>query len=101
MPTLCDKIQQLGKGIGSTSRYHILEALMNKPKTVSELVSAVKLSQPAVSQHLATLKACNLVKSRKQGQEVYYSLHAEHMLGILRSLTADVVHCKKLQARAS
>ncbi|MBX4198098.1 metalloregulator ArsR/SmtB family transcription factor [Candidatus Parcubacteria bacterium] len=96
MTDMCDKIQQLGKGISSPSRYKILELLMSGPKTVTELVDSIGLTQPAVSQHLATLKSCELVESIKKGQEVYYSLHAKHMLHILRSLTSDVEKCKKV-----
>ncbi|MBA3550820.1 winged helix-turn-helix transcriptional regulator [Patescibacteria group bacterium] len=90
----CEKIHQLGKGIASPSRYKILETLMSGSKTVNDLVSKVKLSQPAVSQHLATLKECGLVESNKKGQEVYYSLNAAHMLKVLKDLTSDVKKCK-------
>jgi DNA-binding transcriptional ArsR family regulator len=96
MTDMCDKIQQLGKGIASPSRYKILELLMQGPKSVTELVDSVGLTQPAISQHLATLRECELVESVKKGQEVYYSLNTKHMLHILRSLTSDVENCKKV-----
>jgi ArsR family transcriptional regulator len=97
MTDMCDKIQQLGKGIGSPSRYKILELLMDGPKTVTELVDKVDLTQPAVSQHLSTLRSCGLVDSLKKGQEVYYSLNTKQMLHILRSLTSDVEKCKQTE----
>ncbi len=96
MNDLCDKIQQLGKGISSPSRYKIIEVLMSGSTTVTELVSKVKLSQPAVSQHLSTLKACGLVESKKKGQEVFYSINAAYMLFILKHLTSDIERCKEL-----
>ncbi len=91
----CKKIQLLGKGISSPSRYTIIETLMDGSKTVSELVSKVKLSQPAVSQHLSTLKSCGLVMNAKKGQEVYYSLNAKHILEIMKVLMDDVKNCKE------
>jgi ArsR family transcriptional regulator len=91
---ICKKIQQLGKGISSPSRYTIIESLMDGPKTVTDLVHKVKLSQPAVSQHLSTLKSCGLVMNIKKGQEVYYSLNAKHMLEIMKVLMNDVEKCK-------
>ncbi len=94
MSDMCDKIQQLGKGISSPSRYKILELLMGGSKTVTELVEKVELTQPAVSQHLATLKSCGLVDFEKKGQEVYYSLNTKYMLTILKHLTSDVEKCK-------
>lgn len=95
MVSICDKIQDLGKGISSPSRYLIIEALLKGEKTVTGLVKTVKLTQPAVSQHLATLKECGLVESEKRGQEVYYSLNAKYMLDVLRSLTLDVERCSR------
>ncbi|MES2437052.1 MAG: metalloregulator ArsR/SmtB family transcription factor [Patescibacteria group bacterium] len=94
MTDFCKKIQKLGKGISSPSRYRILELLMTGPKTVSELVINIKLTQPAVSQHLATLRTCGLVESSKKGQEVYYTLDTRQMLTVLKVLTDDVQKCK-------
>ena len=94
MSAMCDKIQRMGKGIASPTRYRIVEVLMDGPKPVSEIVEKVKLTQPAVSQHLRTLKACGLVQNTKRGQEVYYSLNARYMLDLLKYLASDVQKCK-------
>lgn len=97
MSVWCTKIQKLGKGIGSATRYQILQTLMEGRKSVTDIVKEVKLSQPAVSQHLRTLKSCALVQSSKQGQEVYYALNGKYMVGLLRHLTSGVAKCKALQ----
>lgn len=90
MTDLCNEIQKFGKGIGNTSRYRIVEALFKGPKTVNELVKTVKLSQPAVSQHLRTLKESSIVVDERKGQEVFYSLNTEYVLVLLKNLTAEV-----------
>lgn len=90
MSDLCDQVEKFGKGIGSTPRYRIVEALFNGPKTVNQLVKTVKQSQPAVSQHLKTLKASNIVTDRRHGQEVVYSLNAEHVVSLLKNLINQV-----------
>jgi ArsR family transcriptional regulator len=90
MSDLCDSVEKLGKGLGNASRYYIIEALFKGPRTVTELVKVVKLSQPAVSQHLKTLKACGMVTDERKGQEVYYSLNADHMLKLLKTLSASI-----------
>lgn len=90
MSDLCDSIAKFGKGIGNATRYRIVEALFQKPKTVNELVAVVKLSQPAVSQHLKTLKECNIVVDTRNGQEVIYSLNSKYILGLLKSLSGEV-----------
>jgi DNA-binding transcriptional ArsR family regulator len=91
----CDDIEKFGKGIGNASRYAIVEALLKGSKTVSEIVAAVKQSQPAVSQHLKTLKETGLVSDERQGQTITYSLNTEHMLKLLTALSKDVQKCKK------
>lgn len=94
MAEMCDKIQRLGKGIANPVRYRLVQVLITGPLTVGELVTKVKLSQPAVSQHLRKLKACGLVLGHKNGQEVYYSLNAGYMVEILAQLTFLVSRCK-------
>ena len=95
MTDLCKEINEFGKGIGNESRYRILEALLKSRKTVGELVKIVKLSQPAVSQHLRTLKGGGLVKDERHGQEVFYSVNAEYLLSLLKNLSDQVKKKKK------
>lgn len=87
MTKFCDDIEKFGKGIGNASRYKIVEALFNGRRTVSQLVKIVKLSQPAVSQHLKTLKECGIVIDERKGQEVFYTLNVEHTLKLLKGLS--------------
>jgi ArsR family transcriptional regulator len=99
MSDLCNEIEKLGKGIGNASRYRIVEALFKEPKTVSDLVKAAKISQSAVSQHLKTLKLCNIVINERKGQEVYYRLNAEYTLKLLKSLSDSIKHHVKKGAK--
>ena len=95
MTDLCKEINEFGKGIGNESRYRILQSLLKGHKTVGELVQIVKLSQPAVSQHLKTLKGSGLVVDERRGQEVFYSVNAEYLLGLLKNLSDQVKKEKK------
>ena len=95
MTDLCNKINEFGRAMSNASRYRIIEALLKGEKTVGDLVKIVKLSQPAVSQHLKTLKSSSLVTDERRGQEVYYSVDSAYMLGLLKSLTSDVSKRKK------
>lgn len=90
MTDLCNQINQLGKGLGTASRYRIIEALFKGSKTVGELVKAVKLTQPAVSQHLKVLKASQLVTDERKGQQVYYSVNAAYMINLLRLFNKEI-----------
>ncbi len=90
MSDLCKEINKFGKGIGNAARYRIIEALLKGRKTVNELTRIVKLSQPAVSQHLKTLKACDLVIDERSGKEVFYALNTEYTLKLLHNLVKDM-----------
>lgn len=93
--SFCDEIQKLGKGIGSSARYNILESLLKGSLTVGEIVKKVKLSQPAVSQHLKTLKSCQLVSDEKRGKEVFYSVNVSHMAELLKHFTTNINKCPR------
>lgn len=90
MSDLCKEINKFGKSIGNEHRYRMLQALVKGPKTVGELVELIGLSQPAISQHLKTLKESDLVTDERHGQEVFYSLNTEHTLTLLTALVQDL-----------
>ncbi len=90
MTDLCKEINKFGKGIGNEARYRIIQSLLKGHKTVSEITRIVKLSQPAVSQHLATLKSCDLVIAERSGKEVFYAVNAEYTLKLLQNLIKDM-----------
>lgn len=94
MTDLCKEINKFGKGIGNEARYRILQALIRGRKTVNELTRIVKLSQPAVSQHLATLKECDLVIAERSGKEVFYAVNTEYTLRLLQGLVKDMNRSK-------
>ena len=95
MTDLCTKINEFGKAMSNKTRFRIVESLLKGEKTVGELVKVVKLTQPAVSQHLKTLKSSNLVTDERRGQEVYYTVDSTYILSLLSSLATDVKKRKK------
>ena len=92
-------MEKFGKGIGNAARYRIVEALLKGRKTVGELVRIVKLSQPAVSQHLKTLKSANLVVDERRGQEVFYAVNTEHILALLKSFSEQNQECRQRESK--
>ena len=56
------------------NRRVIVELLRDRERTVGELVSALDVSQPAVSKHLRVLRDAGLVESRADAQRRYYSV---------------------------
>jgi ArsR family transcriptional regulator len=99
MTSFCNDVNKFGKGIGNAARYRIVQALLGGRKTVGEITAIVKLSQPAVSQHLKILRECNIVTDERHGQEVLYTVNTAHTLDLLKHLLLDMK--KKTNTRSS
>src|SRR5512136_2862334 len=71
------------KALGDLTRLQIIYLLSTDTSGtlgVSELAARLKISQPAVSQHLKTLKGEGLVESRREGFYIYYTVNRERMV---------------------
>ena len=62
------------KGLADAKRLLIIDSLRNGERTVSDLCHDLDLPQANVSQHLAVLRERGLVRARRDGQFVYYSV---------------------------
>lgn len=70
-------------GLADASRLACLEALLDGPRSVGEVVEKTGLSQPNASSHLACLEDCGLVRSRPEGRRVIYSIADRDVLRLL------------------
>lgn len=88
---------KLFKGFGDPSRLSILELLLEKSRSVSEIVEETKLTQPNVSMHLACLLECGLVKNKKDGRSVSYQLSGEDVKEVIKTARKIIsAHSKEL-----
>ncbi len=71
------------RALGDPSRLKILELILDGEKNVGVLVELVVSSQGRVSNHLACLKQCGFVNTRRNGKFVYYSIADEEVLRLL------------------
>lgn len=67
------------QALADPSRRAILESLTHGEAAVKDLTARFEISQPAVSQHLATLKAAGLVNGRRDGRCIYYRVNPRGM----------------------
>ena len=72
------------KIFGDETRLRILDLLVSGEKSVNEIARRLDVSQSAVSHQLKTLRGSNLVKAKKIGQTVNYSITDEHIEIILK-----------------
>ncbi len=78
-----DKMAEFFKMFADTSRLKIILSLLNNELCVCDLASVVQMNQSAVSHQLRVLKLLRLVKSRRDGKVIYYSLDDEHVHDIV------------------
>ena len=93
MPTI-EKVSQLYKALSDPTRLKILVSLAKGEANVTELVQILEMEQSAVSHQLKLLRLQHLVKSRKLGKSVYYSLDDAHVLDILEQTITHISHSK-------
>lgn len=67
------------KVFGDSTRIKLIYALFNAEMCVGTIADLLDMSQSAVSHQLRVLKQNRLVKTRKEGKQVYYALNDEHV----------------------
>jgi DNA-binding transcriptional ArsR family regulator len=76
------------KALSHEARLVILCLLIDGEKSVTEIEQLLKLRQPAVSQQLARLRADDLVATRRDGKNIYYSLARPEVKQVIEALHA-------------
>jgi DNA-binding transcriptional ArsR family regulator len=71
------------KALADPTRREILRLLRSGELTAGELASRFDMSKPSVSHHFAVLKAADLIRSRREGQQIYYALNTTVMEDLL------------------
>ena len=78
------ELADIFKAFGDPTRIKILSALHKNELNVGEIADALGMSQSAISHQLNVLKRSKLIKSRRDGKTVYYSLECDHVYEIIR-----------------
>ena len=86
------KVSRFFKSISDPTRLKILIALSEGEMNVSTIVQKLEMEQSAVSHQLKQLRENHLVKSRKEGKSVVYSLDDQHVLDILSKTFIHMGH---------
>ncbi|MFH1553210.1 MAG: metalloregulator ArsR/SmtB family transcription factor [Candidatus Omnitrophota bacterium] len=87
------------KALADKTRQDILELLGEEEMNVTDICSEFRTSQPTISHHLQILKNCDLVKSRKDGKNIYYYVRQEmidDVFGrVVRKMHVQIIKKKK------
>ncbi len=95
-PAPCAKML---KSLGNVYRLQIIQLLMSGEKNVTELNAQVKVSQPALSQHLARLRKEGIVQARRYQRQIFYRISNPQILRIL-AVVEDVIAQRQAEVAA-
>ena len=76
-------VAELFKIFGDSTRIRILSALAQAEMCVCDIGMVLNMTKSAVSHQLRILRQAKLVKNRRSGKEIFYSLDDEHVLSII------------------
>lgn len=84
VPDRHDAAATLLKALANPYRVRIVDLLATEEHCVHDLVEALNVEQPLVSQHLRKLRENGIITARRQGREMVYSLADDHIAHIVR-----------------
>lgn len=90
-----DQVQRLAdvfKALGDPTRVRIIQALAVGELCVCDLAEVLGMTQSAVSHQLRVLRGLAIVRNRRDGKEVFYSLDDEHVMHLLAQAWDHVKH---------
>lgn len=107
-PVTTDILAKYFRGFGEPTRLRLLELLADGERSVGELVRLTGESQPKVSTHLACLRWCGFVESRREHRTVYYRVadkRVQKMIDLAQSLLLDnaahVAACQTIDGKGA
>lgn len=84
-------VAQLFSAFSDTSRVRILSVIIEQETNVSRLAELVGISESAISHHLRNLRQMHLVKPRREGKEIYYSVVDPHIIALFKQGIAHIL----------
>ncbi len=71
------------KALSDPTRREILRLLASGEQTAGDLASRFDMTKPTVSHHFSVLKAADLVRTRREGQQIFYALNTTVMQDVM------------------
>ena len=86
------RIAETFKALSDPTRVRIISALAHSELCVCDIAATLGMGQSAISHQLRTLRQLRLVKNRKEGRQVYYTLDDDHIYELFRGSLDHVSH---------
>ncbi len=83
------------KALSDPTRVQLVYLLTGRELSVNELSACVAVSASAVSHHLAQLRAIRLVRTRREGNQIFYSIDDSHVAALFREALYHLDHVRR------
>lgn len=90
--SVIERMVETFSALSDPGRIRIIASLQDSETHVGALAEMVGLSESAVSHHLRHLRHLRIVKARKDGRQVFYSLADEHIVDLFQRSLEHVLH---------
>jgi ArsR family transcriptional regulator, cadmium/lead-responsive transcriptional repressor len=87
-----DSLERVGTALADPTRRRILLRLLDGDAYPAELAEAIGTGRSNISNHLACLRGCGLVRTEREGRQVRYSLSSPHLAHALADLVRLELH---------
>ena len=88
-------VAELFRSFSDTSRVRILSAIIEQEMNTTVLAELVGITESAISHHLRGLRQMRLVKARRDGKEVYYSVDDPHIIALFQQGVNHIIEFRK------
>jgi DNA-binding transcriptional ArsR family regulator len=88
-------VVEIFKALSDTTRAQLIYLLTRREYNVNELSQYVAVTPSAVSHHLAKLRAMRLVRTRREGNQIYYSIDDAHVGALFREALYHLDHVRR------
>ncbi len=92
---LLSDVVEIFKALSDPTRAQIVFLLTNHEYSVNELSEQVPVSASAVSHHLAKLRAIRLVRTRRDGNQIFYSIDDVHVAALFKEALFHMDHVRQ------
>lgn len=89
---VASRLAELFRALGDPSRVRIIAALTEGEASVNSLAEVAGISESSASHHLRGLRLMRLVRARKYGRHVFYSLDDDHIANLFRGSLDHILH---------
>lgn len=90
-----NQLSDLFKILGDRTRIAVLQTLDQNEMCVCDLANVLNMTKSSISHQLATLREAHIIKSRRAGKEVYYTMDDEHITKLYELGLAHIKHLEK------